>query len=1125
MNNETSPSVNTAASSPPSRASLSNNEELFRLLIENVEDYAVFIIDTDGNAASWNPGVEKLLGYTESDFIGRDTCDIFTPEDNARKACQVEMIAAARDGRAEDRRWHVRKDGSRFWANGLMMALKDDAGKLRGFAKIMRDDTERKLMEQELERRVEERTRELSAAISVLHAEIAERESAEAALHQEREFLSALLESIEDGIVACDAEGRLTLFNRATREFHGLPDEPLPPEEWAAHYNLYEADGVTPLEKNRIPLYRAWHDGQVRDAEMVIRSKAGITRMMLASGRALFDAENRKMGAVVSMHDVTAQRRAEAERLELAREQAARLEAENANRIKDELINQIKIAEERYRSFVTATSTMLWSADAHGNIVEMPDWYALTGQSYDSLKGWAWLEALHPDDREPTKRLWMEAVSNRSPYYAEFRILSRNGIYQHFAARAVPVLNADGMVREWIGASSDINERKEAEVQLRESEERYRTLFTSMDEGFCVIEMMFDDNDKPIDYRFVEFNSSFERLTGIPVEQASSGKTAREIIPNLEEHWFETYGRVALTGEPVRFVNESEALNRWFDVYAFRIGQAEQRRVALLFYDITERKRSEVERERLLQSLDVERSRLADIFTKAPAFVAILRGAEHVFEMVNPAYLQMVGHRDLIGKSAREAFPDIKGQGFFELLDKVFRTGEPYEGREIGVSLQREPQGSMEERFVDLLYQPLYEADGTVSGIFAHGVDITEQVEARRKAENANRLKDEFLATLSHELRTPLTSILGWSRMLRSGNLAPEPAGRALEIIERNAQAQNALIGDILDVSSIITGKLRLDVRAVELSSVIEAAADAVRPAAEAKHIKLQVLIDPSTGQVSGDSDRLQQVVWNLLTNAVKFTPKGGRVQVRLECVNSHVEITVSDSGQGIPPEFLPFVFDRFRQADQNSTRIHGGLGLGLSIVKQLVEMHGGTVSAGSAGERQGTIFTVALPRLVVRHDRQTTQRVHPTANTSEPATPSPDCPPPLEGLHVLVVDDEADTRELLRAVLEGCGSQVSTAASAAEALTLLETTKPDVLLSDIGMPNQDGYALIRAVRAREARENSNRIPAVALTAYARVEDRVRALKAGFQVHVPKPIEPVELTAVVASLVNRYEAE
>ena len=385
-------------------------------------------------------------------------------------------------------------------------------------------------------------------------------------------------------------------------------------------------------------------------------------------------------------------------------------------------------------------------------------------------------------------------------------------------------------------------------------------------------------------------------------------------------------------------------------------------------------------------------------------------------------------------------------------------------------------------------------------------------------AEAANRTKDEFLATMSHELRTPMTAILGWAQMLRSNKLKDADFAHALEVVERNARAQTKLIDDLLDISRIITGKLRLDVRVVDLASVVEAVVDSLRPTAEARAIRLQPMLDPQAGPVSGDTDRLQQVVWNLVSNAIKFTPKGGRVQVLLARVNSHVEITVSDSGKGISAEFLPHVFDRFRQADGSTTRVQGGLGLGLSIVRQLVELHGGTVSVESPGEGQGATFIVQLPLMVTRRSdpNASERRRHPHDGSGT----SFECPPSLAGLRVLVVDDEPDTRGLLRKVLEGCDSEVTTAGSAAEALEAIAQWKPDVLISDIGMPGEDGYQLIAKMRALEA-GTADRIPAIALTAYAHVEDRVRALNAGFQVHIPKPIEPAELIAVVASLTGR----
>ncbi len=386
-----------------------------------------------------------------------------------------------------------------------------------------------------------------------------------------------------------------------------------------------------------------------------------------------------------------------------------------------------------------------------------------------------------------------------------------------------------------------------------------------------------------------------------------------------------------------------------------------------------------------------------------------------------------------------------------------------------------------------------------------------------RQAEESSRLKEEFLATISHELRTPLSAILGWTRMLRMGQLSVEDSAKALDTIERNARAQAQLVDDLLDVSRIITGKLRMDVRPADPNSFIDAAVEAVTPAAEAKGVRVQKIVDTGAVSIPGDPVRLQQVVWNLLSNAIKFTPRGGRVQIYSQRVNSHLEIVVSDSGQGISPDFLPYVFDRFRQADQKTSRQHGGMGLGLAIVRHLVEMHGGSVRASSEGDGKGATFTVMLPISPVYQVDSSGSRVHPAARDLLPPN---DITDRLDGLRILVVDDEADTRELLKQGLEYCGAKVKVVGSADEALGELKTALPDILISDIGMPGSDGYDLIRAIRGLPA-ANGGKIAAIALTAYTRIEDRLHALRAGYDMHVPKPVELAELVAVAATVARR----
>jgi signal transduction histidine kinase len=382
---------------------------------------------------------------------------------------------------------------------------------------------------------------------------------------------------------------------------------------------------------------------------------------------------------------------------------------------------------------------------------------------------------------------------------------------------------------------------------------------------------------------------------------------------------------------------------------------------------------------------------------------------------------------------------------------------------------------------------------------------------ARAAAEQAGRLKDEFLATLSHELRTPLNAILGWTHILRRSADKREMLTQAVDVIERNARIQTQLISDLLDISRITSGKLRLEVQRVDLPAVIDAALEAVRPAAEAKGVRVQTVIESLYVPLHGDPNRLQQVIWNLASNAVKFTPKGGRVQVVLARANSHVEIRVSDTGEGIAPEFLPHLFQRFTQADSSPAREHTGLGLGLALVKQLVEMHGGSVRAASDGVGKGATFVVDLP-LAIMHAEEQAPRAHPRAYTVPPEIDDER----LTGLRLLLVDDETDALEMTQRVLEDYGAEVVTVASADEGLALLAAESFDVLISDIGMPRKDGYQFIVDVRRRGLR-----LPAAALTAFARSEDRTRALLSGYQAHVTKPVEPAELLATIVSLTGR----
>jgi signal transduction histidine kinase/DNA-binding response OmpR family regulator len=523
---------------------------------------------------------------------------------------------------------------------------------------------------------------------------------------------------------------------------------------------------------------------------------------------------------------------------------------------------------------------------------------------------------------------------------------------------------------------------------------------------------------------------------------------------------------------------------------------------------------------RLRAEAQTERARLHEIFMQAPTPVAVLTGPELVFEVANRPFCQMVGRGELVGSKLRDAFREPTAAVVISGLENAYRAGETLHVTEQHVPLLRD--GQLRDGYYSYVVKPLLGANGKSNGLVVVANEVTESVQARQRiddlrqtAERANRAKDEFLSTLSHELRTPLNAIVGWSQLMRTGSVPPPQVPRALETIERNARIQARLVEDMLDLSRIEQGKLVISVGPLEMVRVVEAAIDALRPAADAKQIRLQPVLD-SHATIVGDADRLQQVAWNLLSNAIKFTPRAGRVQIRLRRERSFVELAIADTGQGIDPQFLPHVFDRFRQGDQTFTRQAGGLGLGLAIVRALVELHGGEITAQSDGPEQGATFTVRLPVAPLRADMQPEAGGRAVSSLDPP--PTIECPDALRGLEVLVVDDEPETRALLQFVIEQCAAHVTVAGSVAEGLRTLDGARFDLLVSDIGMPGEDGYSFIRKVR--ELPSPNRRVPALALTAYARVEDRTAALRAGFNMHLSKPIDPNELLVVLETLVR-----
>jgi PAS domain S-box-containing protein len=726
------------------------------------------------------------------------------------------------------------------------------------------------------------------------------------------------------------------------------------------------------------------------------------------------------------------------------------------------------------------------------------------------------------------------------------------------------------------GAAADITGRQIVAEQLRDNEQRLRAIFNQAAVGIAVADL---------DGFFVEMNRKFSDILGYTPDELRQ-RTFVDLTHPDDRGATQEAVRQLLAGQTPHYVFEKRYLRRdgstvWSlsTVTLLRTAAGAPRQLIGVIEDISARKQFEMalrEETRILELLNQTGRTLASTLELHALTQAITNAATELSGGEFGAFFY--NHTDGGGDSyvlytlsgaPREAFDKFGHPRATALFGPTFRGDAPIRCDDVHLDPRYGtmgphygmPHGHLPVR--SYLAVPVRSRSGEVLGglFFGHSrpgvftarseqllVGVAAQAgvaidnarlydaaqraaeerktlldserAARSAAERMSDLKDEFLATLSHELRTPLNAILGWSQVLRTGDKDRDDLLKGLETIERNARAQTQLIEDLLDMSRITSGKLRLDIQSIQPVDFIEAAVETVKPAADAKGIRIEKVLDASAGPLSGDPSRLQQVIWNLLSNAIKFTPRRGKVQLLLERVSSHIEISIADTGIGIPPAFIPHLFERFRQGDASTTRKYGGLGIGLSIVKSLVELHGGTVAVRSPGENLGTTVTVHLPVSVVHRADDSAERLHPT---SERTPRRSFVAGELAGLKVLVVDDQRDARDLLKRVLEDSAAEVRTAATAAEALRAITTFRPDVLVTDIGMPEADGFELLKQVRALGS-ERGGRVPAIALTAFARSEDRTRALRAGFLVHVSKPVDPSEIVATVASVARRGEA-
>ncbi|MDB5324773.1 MAG: domain S-box, partial [Phycisphaerales bacterium] len=772
--------------------SLRQSEEQYRMMVEGVRDHAIFQTDLSGRIISWNAAAERVLGFSQAEAIGESVSIIFTPEDRASGADQLEMKTALIKGRAIDERWHVRRDGSRLWGSGTLTLLTDEADQPRGFVKVMRDATARRL------------------------AEMAQAES-----------------------------------------------------------------------------------------------------------------------------------------------------------------------EARFRAVADIVPDLLWENDTLGRASwQNRRWYDFTGQSPEQAAGRGWADVIHPEDRAQSLVQFQTALDNGQDYRCEQRLRSRDGQYRWFLSQACPMRDEAGAVLRWFGAATDIHEHRISLDALRESEERFRLAIEAANMGFWDWDVVNDT---------VNWDPSHNRLLGLPEDQSVG--------------------------------NEAQFLER--------VHPDDRDRVTLALRAVLERR----------ADYNVE------------------------FRAVHPdgSVRWVAGY----------------GRSFGSQKGRVTRI--------IGAVLDITHRKLVEQERVSL-----YESEKA----------------ARALAESANNIKDQFLANASHELRTPLSAILLWSNLLQ-GNSADETMRReGLAAIEHSAKSQQRLIEDLMDTARISAGKVRLDIKPVDLASRVTAAIETVRPAAQSKGVELKIDIGDDIGHALADADRVEQIVWNLVSNGVKFTPVGGWVEIRVRRKGRQVEIRISDTGQGIAPELLPDVFARFRQGDPSNTRRHGGLGLGLAISRQLAELHGGTIEVTSEGTNKGSTFTVKLPL---------PKRVGATADPDPEAAIVPGGS--LGGVRILLVEDDVKTREGLARLLTNAGAAVEPVGHVDEAIAAIVRERPDIIVSDIGLPDRDGHAFLRQLRS-DSELNSPRLPAVALSAFNRPQDRSRAIESGFDEYLSKPVQPPLLVGLMRKLLG-----
>jgi PAS domain S-box-containing protein len=1003
------------------------NDERFRLLVDSVKDYAIFMLDPRGVVATWNIGAQRIKGYRADEIVGQHFSRFYPEEDVRAGKCEMELERATAEGRFEDEGWRTRKDGSWFWANVVITVLRDTDENVVGFAKVTRDLTERRAAEDERLRlglAARERIRALAELSEALAATLSIDEVARVVAERGSSFARGdactlhLLDEKTANLELIAERGCnptvLEHFRRISRDSRN-PIYPVgagtAPGVWVENAEQYDA--LLPS------VARVQPAGQRVEAFWCVPLVAeGRTIGMMAVGfhqpHRFSDEEREFVGTFARQ---CAQALARARSVEAERDAAA-----VADRLRASLATTLR-----------SIGDALIATDSNGRITLMNGVAErLTGWSEPEARGQPLVDVFHIVNEhtrapvpDPVARVLQTGgivgLSNHTV------LLARGGHEIPIDDSGAPIRGESGTIDGVVLVFRDVIERKREEERRAFLADASTALTESLEYEQTLARVVRLAVPRLADWCALDLVDPAESIP------------KRLIVAHVDP------AKVELAKEfHAKYPPKPEATTGLSNV--LRTGRPE------LYPKITDE--------------------------------LLIAGA------IDSEHLRMMRKLDL---RSVMLVPVVSRQRVLGAMSFVFaESGRTYTEADLS--------------FAEEL------AQRCANAIENAGLYRSEQ-EARRAADVANGAKDQFLAMVSHELRTPLNAIMGWAKMLTSYDADEQRQKSALQTIERNAVAMAQLIEDLLDMSRVISGTLRIEVQPVALSRVIETALESIRPAAIAKKLDLVPMIDANVPALMGDPARLQQVVWNLLSNAVKFTPPGGRVEVMLRNVHSQVEISVKDTGKGIAPAFIPSVFEPFRQEDGVPSRSRGGLGLGLAISRQLVELHGGQIACESEGEGLGSTFTVTLPTAASLLPKDRTDRLSRQFTDAK----SFERPDHIRGLRVLVVDDDDDARDLVAAVLEDCGCRVTTATNVADAMTVFTDDPPAVLLSDIGMPHEDGYDLIRKVRSLP-RESGGDVPAAALTAYARAEDRQKILNAGYSIHVPKPIEPAELVAVVATL-------